>query len=380
MRRMASPGAIRTERNAVRGVLSRMMRPGLRRTVRRAFRWRMRRTERNAVSRVLSLGARALVLVLVGATALLGAGCDRETTRVRGEVGAGGTRAIHARDAIEQRSDEAAERGADAEARPDAEDAAKASEELRAIPETGLEVGDIEVLSSDGEMAIERQSWAFEGIRGVAYRVRLPRDAARLRVVPSEVLTPLAELVGEREAPFAAVNGGFYDVDGEAMGLVTSGGKEHAPLRRNGGSGIVSERGGELRITHRSDWEGGADEALQSIDRIIAEGKSLMTEGRRERHTARSAVALGAQHAWLVVAFELASIVEAGPAIQLRSTSFRGLPLWAFARYLLETTDVVDALNLDGAVSTQFLADVGDMRVEVRGEKATINGVILEPR
>jgi hypothetical protein len=147
----------------------------------------------------------------------------------------------------------------------------------------------------------------------------------------------------------------------------------------------VQQRKGDLSVIHRRDWKPGAEQALQSIDRIVAGGKSLVTEGRRERHAARSAVAVGKDHVWFVIAIEEASIAgnrsgasdDGGHRFQLQSTSFRGLPLWAFARYLLATTDVTDALNLDGAVSTQLRGQLENIQLDIRGERGTINALYM---
>lgn len=296
----------------------------------------------------------------------IGVGCDRG--RAVQEVGAQGTRATHARDRAADRVE--AERW---QAEPDA---GKPLPELAPVAETGLALGELEVVAERDGARLERQAWSFQEIRGTSWRVRVSKEALKLRVMGSEEVAPLRDFATPDE-PFVAINGGFYDVDNQAMGLVISDGQEHATLRKNGGSGVLESREGNVAIVHRNDYVLGADEALQSIDRIIADGKSLMTEGRRERHTARSAIAIGESHVWFVVAFEDESVVpsESDDVIQLRSTSFRGLPLWAFARYLLETTEVQDALNLDGAVSTQMAASVGDTSLDVRGEMGTINAV-----
>lgn len=306
----------------------------------------------------------ALIVLLV-----LTAGCQRERSRAVQEVGAQGTRATHTRD----RAEEAA-RWNDA--------AGPELPPLEPVADTPLALGKIEVLAAEDGVELQRQPWSFHEIRGVSYRVRIPRDRARLRVVAAKQPRPLRELVGtidgKQSTPWAAINGGFYDVDKSAMGLVVAAGEEVSELRKNGGSGIVTSRHGTIAIEHRNRYEPGADEALQSIDRIVAEGESLMTEGRRERHTTRSAIAVGKDYVWLVLAAEEESFMGDFPAYQLRSTSFRGLPLWAFARYLLETTDTVDALNLDGAVSSELEARVASQELGIRGEMGTINALILD--
>lgn len=311
-------------------------------------------------------------LVLIGAICLTLQACDRDRATVRNDVESTGTRATHARDRVESRVERSTPKDARVDAGPGVE--------LSPVGDTQLSVGPIDELDEEDGMAIERQVWSFQGIRGVALRVRVPLERAKMTVVASDDIEPLGELVDRPEPPFAAINGGFYDVDGEAMGLVIADGDERSTLRTNGGSGVVSSHDGELRITHRRDWEGGADHAIQSIDRIISGGETLMKEGRRERHTARSGVALGDEQAWIVVMYEDASAVPAGEATQLRSTSFRGVPLWAFARYLLATTDVREALNLDGAVSTQLVAKVGQTRIDLRGERGTINALVLSTK
>jgi hypothetical protein len=309
-------------------------------------------------------------------------GCER--SRVQNRAGGEATRVVHARDRAEKVvGDEVRDRSWASSDAGQRADAAPELAKLTPLVDTPFELGAVDVIADSGGAAIERQEWSFEGIRGVSYRVRVPLDAP-LAVIPSDEILPLNKLLpDEVDGDFVAINGGFYDVDNLAMGLVVSGSETTSKLAQNGGSGIVERRDGTVRVIHRRDFEPGADEALQSIDRIVAEGKSLLTEGRRERHTARSAIAVGEDYLWFVVAVESASIAgEPGAhSFQLQSTSYRGLPLWAFARYLIATTDVVDALNLDGAVSTQMIARLGGVEVDIRGEKGTINAVsVVLPR
>ncbi len=248
---------------------------------------------------------------------------------------------------------------------------------FEAIDDTGLSVAEVEQVASTGKMELQRQEIFFDGERVIAFRIRVPKANADLRVLPSKKVARLDQLFEKPNGDFVAMNGGFYDQDLDPMGLVVSGAKEHIKRRKVGGSGIIESRSGKISILHQSRYQNGADEALQSIDRIVAEGKSLVRRRSGAPAAARTVVALGKDYLWTIVVVSEKSLQKEGGAMQLRSTS-QGLPLWATARYVLETTDVVDALNLDGGISTQIIARVDDQLLHIRGVSGTINGILVK--
>ncbi len=244
-----------------------------------------------------------------------------------------------------------------------------------------LELGEVETLLSVDGLRLEMQPWTFGADTGTAWRVRMPRDAA-MEVQAHPTVQDFAAFLPDDTGPWAALNGGFYarGASGmEAMGLVVSGGEVHSPLRKGGGSGIARWGPGPIEVLHRSAWEPGATQALQSIDRIVGDGASLVNARPGKRPTARSALATSADAVWLVALAHTDSIQETSTGVRLRRTSGLGLPLWAFADYLVSAVDAEAALNLDGAISTSLAVQTPTERFELHGELGTINALVLRP-
>jgi uncharacterized protein YigE (DUF2233 family) len=252
--------------------------------------------------------------------------------------------------------------------------------------EGAVRYGEVERLAEERGLVFERQRWRLEQSQGWAWRVRAPLGA-QAAVHHSEEVVALGELVKAPGGPWAAINGGFYEERAgrmAPMGVVWSGGAQRHPYKKRGGSGlfVVGEAGPQ--VIHRDawrEWEAKRPKhALQSIDRIIAGGQTLVTPREGARSAARSAVVVGREAIWLVVLAADGSITErADGALQLRDTSWQGVPLWAFAAYLSETTDARDALNLDGAVSTQLIVEAAGKTWRILGERGTINAITLAP-
>lgn len=244
-------------------------------------------------------------------------------------------------------------------------------------PPAALTVGPAVVKLDSGGLRLEEQTWTLGPDAGLAWRasVALPGHA---------VITALDEVGGfetllpSDPGPWAAINGGFYDTDARAMGLVVSGGVERHSLQGNGGSGVFFVGPTGPRVVKRDQWQPGPAEALQSIDRLIDQGASLVAklDGKK---AARSAVVVGETRLWLVALADGPGVETIAEGVQLDDTIAHGLSLGRFAEYLIQTTDAVEALNLDGAVSTQLAVRTPDGRFEVRGERGTINAVVLRP-
>ncbi len=226
---------------------------------------------------------------------------------------------------------------------------------------------------------------------GTAWAVRVERP--RLTVIPvSEpgTLAAIHEISPAGTTPSVVINGGFYDRgtgDPAPMGVVVHEGAVLFPVRANGGSGVLFSDPAGLHIVHRDAFsartggEEGVLEAVQSVDRIIDEGRTLVAPHADHRLAARSGVALAEDGtAWAIVAVADGSVtVGSDGAIQLSGTVGHGLPLWAFAE-LIGTLGVQTALNLDGAISTQLRVELGGVRplLDVRGEMGTMQAVKLE--
>jgi hypothetical protein len=163
------------------------------------------------------------------------------------------------------------------------------------------------------------------------------------------------------------------------MGLVVSSGVESHALAANGGSGVVQFDSAGANIVHRDAWAPGATEALQSIDRLVDGGASLVHPRPDAHRDARSAVAISDDRLWLVAAFAANNVTSGPDGIQLIRTVGEGMTLAEFADFLVVALGAKQALNLDGAVSTQMIVAMPTWRWVVRGERGTINGVVITP-
>ncbi len=231
------------------------------------------------------------------------------------------------------------------------------------------------VAAADG-LELQVVTWTAGPAHGVGWLASVPRNGV-LTVAPGAGVHPLAELVGEPSPPWAAINGGFYE-DGP-MGLVVSNGVESHPVATNGGSGVVQSGPSGVSIVHRDAWSPGPTEALQSIDRLVDGGASLVHARPDAHRDARSAVAISEDRLWLVAAFADNNVTAGPDGIQLVNTVGNGMTLAEFAQFLVSGLGAKQALNLDGAVSTQMIVATPTWRWVVRGERGTINGVVLRP-
>lgn len=244
-------------------------------------------------------------------------------------------------------------------------------------PTRTVQVEEPVVLLEEGGLVLDRQSWSFEGRTGTAWRARVPLTGTA-RVVPSAQVLPFDELLPTDTGPWAAINGGFYEAG--AMGLVVASGVEHTALSPRGGSGVFQFGPAGAAVVHRDAWLPGAPEALQSIDRLVDQGRNLVKRREGAALAARSAVVVGRDALWLVALAEDESVQPlATKGARLRGTSGRGLPLWSFAAYLIEQCGAREALNLDGAISTQLAARTSTDRFALVGEAGTINALVLRP-
>lgn len=221
---------------------------------------------------------------------------------------------------------------------------------------------------------------------GRLWLARVAPEAARIELIAAERPQPLSAVVGAIGGELVAVNGGFYDAD-RPMGWVVSGGETRAPLTRGGGSGVLVSVDGEPRIVHRDAAAALAGPvppalALQSIDRLVDEGRVLVRPRRDAPRDARSAVAIDGQGALLfVVVFDERAIArESAREIVLDADcSTTGLTLLELAE-LLVRLGARTALNLDGGYSTSMRVRLGGEARDVVAHRATINALVARPR
>jgi len=248
---------------------------------------------------------------------------------------------------------------------------------------TPVAVTKVQVLHDTSGLRVERQQWKFGATQGAAWRVRLPLDAG-VSLSSGNGVMGFQRLVPTGDGPWAAINGGFYELIPKRrayrpMGLVVSEGKRLSKLTGRGGSGVFYVDGDGPAIVKRSAY--GAQHprvALQSIDRLVADGKSVVSRQHATQTAARSAVVVGRSHLWFVVAVDARDFIGIAQGARLTTTS-HGLSLWAFAEYLRATTDVRDALNLDGGVSTQMAVQDGSYALRIDGVRGTINALVARP-
>ncbi len=229
------------------------------------------------------------------------------------------------------------------------------------------------VAEADG-LNLHVVTWTAGQAHGVAWLASAPRNSV-LSIAPSATVLPLTDIVGAPLTPWTAINGGFYE-DGP-MGLVVSKGVESHRVEANGGSGVVQSGPNGVSIVHRDAWRPGPTEALQSIDRLVDAGMSLVHARPDAHRDARSAIAISENRLWLVAAFADNNVTAGPDGIQLVNTVGNGMTLAEFAEFLVVGIGAKQALNLDGAVSTQMIFSTPTWRWTVRGERGTINGVVI---
>lgn len=236
-----------------------------------------------------------------------------------------------------------------------------------------VEVSELETVASGEGLTLSRQTWKDNGSSGFVYRARLDRDA-KFEVRPADTIAPFSVLTPACEDPWVAINGGFYE-DGKPMGLVVHEGKVVNPLSDRGGSGVLFTGPEGLDIVAKDAWAPGPAEALQSIDRLVDQGRNLVSP--KDDPAARSAIAIVDDAVEFIVAFDDRSLSGPKGPIKLKDTSHQGLTLARFADYLVQEVGADKAINLDGGVSTQMTVCLGHLnRVAIQGERGTINSVI----
>jgi len=234
-----------------------------------------------------------------------------------------------------------------------------------------------ELLAEGDGLALHRMRWQVNNRSGVAWAVKAQPEG-RLTIRPSESVQALSTLTASETGTWAAVNGGFYE-DGP-MGLVVSDGVERHPRTSRGGSGIVQFDPMPVQVLHRDAWTPAARQALQSIDRLVDGGQSLVKAKEGAHRDARTAVAVAADGVWVVVAVATESVNETSQGAKLTKTVGQGFTLSEFSDFLVGTLHAQQALNLDGAVSTQMIVNIQSQRWTIEGERGTINAVVLKGR
>ena len=121
--------------------------------------------------------------------------------------------------------------------------------------------------------------WYRADTTGRLVVVRIDPEAAT-SVLTTNTPTPLQDLLPAGD--LVAINGGFYDGAGMAMGLSVSDGRPISPLRRGGGSGVLLLSEDGHRIVHR-DAVGALDGVSGAVAGQRGQGACLRQGQHRPR-------------------------------------------------------------------------------------------------
>jgi uncharacterized protein YigE (DUF2233 family) len=164
-----------------------------------------------------------------------------------------------------------------------------------------------------------------------------------------------AEEYRSRSGALVVVNGGFFDENFRALGLLHRDGKTQNPLR-NAAWGVFSVGLDGAKIRHRNDWvPKGVDVALQVGPRLVVDG--VVQRFKEAAPDRRSAVGV-APDGKVVIA-----------------VSEKALALSEWAEILKR--DCPNALNLDGGSSTQLAAGIDGWSLIVEGLTAVPNALAV---
>jgi hypothetical protein len=130
---------------------------------------------------------------------------------------------------------------------------------------------------------------------------------------------------------------------------------------------------------HKDAYSPGPTEALQSIDRIVDDSNNLVTASPGARRAARTVLAVDGETVWMVVFADHRSVMETADGARLMATGAAGPTLHEAAEYVRTELSAKQALNLDGAVSTQFSVHTPAGDFTLTGERDIINAVVLKP-
>lgn len=254
-------------------------------------------------------------------------------------------------------------------------------------------------VAAQGGITLTRHTYTRGEARGSVWVARIApgktaRTGARLNVVSAKAPAPLASVAAPRVG--VAVNGGFYDASGAPMGVVKASGTEVAPWRRGGGSGVFvvqspPGRARTARVVHKDTFRGlqHVHAAVQSIDRLVADGKILVGTRASPAPDARTGVCVTKNGTVkLAVLFDDRAVLAQPSAkaalqrdIQLTAASSQtGVSLRDWASILAGPLGCENALNLDGGLSTSMWARLGDAQLDIRPFRATINAVVATPQ
>jgi uncharacterized protein YigE (DUF2233 family) len=230
-----------------------------------------------------------------------------------------------------------------------------------------------ELASEDGAIRLSVMEYTHGPARGQLWLATIESSRVRFSLIPA--------------ADHVAINGAFYDDHGP-LGLVHTGERLVRKLRTNGGSGIFIVTGDQPSIVHRDRFTPPANLqlALQSIDRLVDEARSLVKPREPVQYDARSVVATdGMGMVLFLVAFDQRSIAaDHDGFIRLnRHSTDTGPSLYDLAGLLARPVaegglQCWNALNLDGGFSSAIQVRLSGQSAGVVAYRATINALLAE--
>lgn len=236
-----------------------------------------------------------------------------------------------------------------------------------------------DILLQDENIRLQKQFWYWSDQSGIIWSVHIPLDKSKLSILPSTKPQTLDQFPNQ-SFNYAMINGGFYDKQDNPLGLVIHDFQEIQALNLNGGgSGVIYSKNDQITISHKKHYPGQAEEALQSIDRLVHNQTALLHYKPNRPLSTRSAIVLTKTEIILVLLAENRIIHGKDFNIQLGFNRNYGVPLWAFSHYLTNHLGAISALNLDGGVSSQLLVHINNKNFTIKNIGKTINAVMLSP-
>jgi uncharacterized protein YigE (DUF2233 family) len=175
----------------------------------------------------------------------------------------------------------------------------------------------------------------------------------------------VVEATAREAGAFVAVNGGFFDQNGEPMGLRVTDGIQRNPLR-HADWGVFFVRDGVPDLVHTKDAEraDGAEFAIQCGPRLVADGQPMQLRSSVHRRTVIGSDAAG--KVYLVVSLGFVDMNALAAALAAPQQA-GGLGL-------------TQALNLDGGPSTQLFVDASDGVWNVAGGTGVADAIMVSAR
>ena len=210
-----------------------------------------------------------------------------------------------------------------------------------------LKAGKAKTVWACEDLELQEQSWKLDKTKGIAWRLKLPRDKTRFTVKTGEGWD-------NRRPP----GDGWVGIGQRGEGLVVSAGKTLQNLAEKGARAVLQQGFFGPVVVYREQWEPGPRDAVQTAPWLLNEGQINITRLPIDSSAARVAAVVGISNVWLVAVADKRDIEKTDSGLELQNPSLRGMPMETFARYLRDFTDAVQAVEL-GAGAT--------LRVEAQG-------------